>query len=114
LEGVKRGDIVTVALSGDYGKPRPALIIQADAFQALPSITLLRLTSEIIPAHLARITVEPCADNGLRLPSQIMVDKAIAVPREKIGQVIGRLDTATMRSVNKALVAFFDLEGSMA
>lgn len=99
-----------VALSGDYGKPRPALVIQADAFDALPSVTVLRLSSEIVPAHLARITVEPSAENGLRLPSQIMIDKAAALPREKVGQTIGHLDRATMQTVSKALVVFFGLE----
>lgn len=107
---VKRGDLVTVALSGDYGKPRPALVVQADAFEALPSVTVLRLSSDIIPAHLTRITVEPTTTNGLRMPSQIMVDKAATLPREKVGQVIGHLDPQTMRAVSKALIAFFGLE----
>ena len=111
---MKRGDFVTVALSGDYGKPRPALIIQADAFNALPSVTVLRLSSEIIPAHLTRITVEPGPKNGLRVASQIMIDKAATLPREKVGQIIGHLDPATMRTVNKALIAFFGLEGIAA
>lgn len=107
---VKRGDLVTIALSGDYGKPRPALVIQADAFEALPSVTVLRLSSDIIPAHLTRITVEPTTTNGLRMPSQIMVDKAVTLPREKVGQIIGHLDPPTMRAVSKALIAFFGLE----
>ncbi len=111
---MKRGDLVTVAVSGDYGKPRPALVIQADAFDALPSVTLLRLSSEIVRAHLTRITVEPSAENGLRRNSQIMVDKAIAVPREKIGQTIGRLEPATMQAVSRALVSFFALEDALA
>jgi mRNA interferase MazF len=109
---MKRGDLVTIAVSGDYGKPRPALVIQANAFAALPSITVLRLSSELIPAHSARITVEPTADNGLRFPSQIMLDKAVSVPREKVGKAFGRLDTATMQAVSKGLVAFLDLEGT--
>ena len=29
---IKRGDIVTCALSGDYGKPRPAVVVQSDLF----------------------------------------------------------------------------------
>jgi mRNA interferase MazF len=44
---VRRGDLVTIALTGDYGKPRPALVVQADAFDALTSVTVLRLTSEL-------------------------------------------------------------------
>ena len=109
---MKRGDLVTVAVASDYGKPRPALVIQSDAFAALPSVTVLRLSSDIIPAHLTRITVEPTAANGLRLPSQVMVDKAISVPRAKIGGTFGRLDAAIMRGVSRALVGFFDLGGA--
>jgi mRNA interferase MazF len=111
---VKRGDLVAVALSGDYGKPRPALVIQADAFDALPSVTILRLSSEIVPAHLARITVEPTKTNGLRATSQIMIDKAASLPRKNVGQIIGQLDQRTMRAVSKALVAFFGLEEAAA
>lgn len=101
---------MTVALSGDYGNPRPALVIQADAFEALPSVTVLRLSSDVISAHLTRVTVEPTATNGLRVASQIMVDKAVTLPREKVGQVIGHLDPHIMRAVSKALIAFFDLK----
>lgn len=108
--GVKRGDLVTVAVGGDYGKPRPALVIQANAFAALPSVTVLRLSSDVIAAHLTRVTVHPTPENGLRRTSQIMIDKAVSVPREKIGNAFGRVDDDIMRAVNQALVAFFGLE----
>lgn len=109
MEGVRRGDLVTVAVGGDYGKPRPALVIQADPFAALPSVTVLRLTSAIGPEHLLRIAVPPSAGNGLRVPSQIMIDKAVSVPREKVVQAIGRLDDGLMLAVSRALVAFLGL-----
>ena len=111
---MKRGDLVTIAVGGDYGKPRPALVIQADAFAALPSVTVLRLSSDVIPANLTRVTVEPTAENGLRLTSQIMIDKAVSVPRAKIGKAFGQLDDDTMKAVGRALVAFFDLDGASA
>ncbi|MFM8607404.1 MAG: type II toxin-antitoxin system PemK/MazF family toxin [Hyphomicrobiales bacterium] len=111
---MKRGDLVTIALQGDYGKPRPALIIQADAFEALESVTVLRLTSDIRDAPSLRLTISPTAANGLRTPSQIMIDKAATLPREKIGAVIGKLDASMMRRVNQALIAFFDLEEDAA
>lgn len=107
---MSRGDLVTVAISGDYGKPRPALIIQADAFDELGSVTVLRLTSELHDWPSFRVTVEPTEANGLRATSQIMIDKAAAVPREKIGEAFGHLDAATMRIVNRALITFLDLE----
>jgi len=107
---VRRGDLVTIAIGGDHGKPRPALVVQADAFSALPSVTVLRLTSEIHAEHLIRISVPPTPENGLRAPSQIMIDKLVTVPRERIGTVIGRLDDALMRTVGQALTAFLGLE----
>lgn len=109
---LQRGDLVTIAVSGDYGKPRPALVIQADAFNELGSVTVLRLTSELHDWPIFRVIVEPDAKNGLRTTSQIMVDKATTVPREKIGSTIGRLDSGVMLAVSKALVAFLGLEGA--
>jgi mRNA interferase MazF len=79
--------LVTIAVSGDYGKPRPALVIQANAFAALPSVTLLRLTSDCVPQDLIRLTVEPTPENGLRATSQVMIDKAVTVPSGKLGKV---------------------------
>jgi mRNA interferase MazF len=106
---MKRGDLVTVATSGDYGKPRPALIMQADAYAAHPSITVLPLTSELHDMPMLRVTVEPGQTTGLRLRSQVMVDKATTIPRSKAGQQIGCVDPATLASVSRALVAFLDI-----
>jgi len=103
---VRRGDLITVATSGDYGKPRPALIVQADAFAEPPSITVLPLTSEIHGLTLLRVMVEPGPGTGLRLRSQVMVDKATTIPRAKVGGRIGRLDEATVAHVTRALAAF--------
>jgi mRNA interferase MazF len=106
---VRRDDFVTVAVSGDYGKPRPALIVQADAYAEHPSATVLPLTSELIDAPLLRVTVEPDESTGLRLRSQVMVDKATTIPRVKVGDRIGQLDKATLNRVSQALAAFLDL-----
>jgi len=114
LDSVKRGDLVTVALSGDYGKPRPALVIQADAFAELGSVTVLGLTSDLRDWPTFRLTVEPNQANGLRAPSQIMIDKAATLPRGRVGPSFGNLDPRTMQAVSKALVAFFGLEGAAA
>ena len=108
---MRRGDLVTAAVSGDYGKPRPALVVQANAFLTLPSVTVLLLSSEILPAHLARIAVEPSHENGLRARSQIMIDKAMSVPREKVGRAFGRLSENAMRAVDRALLGFLGLGG---
>ncbi len=79
---MKRGDLVTVVTSGDYGKPRPALIVQADAYAEHPSVTLLPLTRELHDLPLLRVTVEPGEGTGLRRRSQVMVHKATTIPRQ--------------------------------
>lgn len=110
---LKRGDVVTVVTSGDYGKPRPALVIQSNAFSALPSVTVLRLTSDLRDWPLFRVTVQPDTGNGLKKTSQIMIDKAAAVPKAKIGSPIGHVDPAVMQSVSKALVRFLGLQSGI-
>jgi len=106
---MRRGDLVTVAAPGDYGKPRPALVIQSDLFEELPSVTLCLVTSELRVAPIFRITVDPSPDNGLRRVSQIQVDKVLTVARERIGGTIGRLDDATMLKVNRSLAVFIGI-----
>jgi mRNA interferase MazF len=106
---IRRGDIVTIAISGDYGKPRPALVIQDDAFRALPSLVVLRLTSALHDSPLFRIAIEPDVNNGLQSLSQVMIDKPAAVPKSKIGRRIGYLDKRTMDAVDAALVCFIGL-----
>jgi mRNA interferase MazF len=106
---VRRGDLVIVIIPGDYGKPRPALIVQSDAFNEIISLTVLPLTSDLQPAPLVRITIEPSTGNGLERRSQIMIDKAATVLRAKVGRQIGRVDGATMRAVDSALLRFLEL-----
>ncbi len=106
---MRRGDIVTVAAPGDYGKPRPALVIQSDIFDTLSSVTLCLVTSTLLDAPVFRITVDPSPENGLQRISQIEVDKIMTVKRERVGRVIGRLDDATMVKVNRSLAAFIGI-----
>jgi mRNA interferase MazF len=108
---VRRGDLVTVALQGDYGKPRPALIIQADHFVDLGSLAILPLTSHMVDAPLLRLTIVPSPENGLRRPSQIMLDKPMTVKMDKVSSAFGHLDDATMVSVNRSLALFLGLAG---
>ncbi len=103
---MKRGDIVAVSLAGGYGKPRPALVIQSSLFDNHPSITVLPITSELRETPLFRITVEPSKENGLIKRSQIMVDKAHTVQREKLKEKFGVLDESTLLTVNRALALF--------
>ncbi|AGA31769.1 PemK family protein; Transcriptional Modulator Of MazE/xin MazF [Thioalkalivibrio nitratireducens DSM 14787] len=103
---MKRGDLVTVAMSGDFGKPRPALVIQSDHFDATATVTVLLVSSTLVDAPLIRLAVEPSAENGLRKPSQVMIDKATTVRRDRVGAPIGRLEAETMVVVNRSLALF--------
>jgi len=107
--GMKRGDLIPVVLSGAYGKPRPALVIQSDLFQKLPSITILPITSELRPIETFRIAAAPTKKNGLRAPSQIMVDKAHTIPCAKAGKPFGVLDARTLTAVERAMAVFLGL-----
>ena len=109
---MKRGSVVTIALSGDYGKPRPALVVQSNYFSEHPSVSILPITSELRPTPLFRIDAEPDENNGLRKRSQIMVDKIQTVPVEKIGNIIGVLDEATMLEVNRAIALWLGFAGN--
>jgi len=106
---LQRGALVTVALQGDYGKPRPALVIQSDLFEDTSSITLALLSSARIDAPLLRVTIEPDAGNGLAKVSQIMIDKLVTVPRTKVGHPFGKVSPSSMTEVNRALLVFLGL-----
>ena len=107
---IRRGDFVVVAVPGEYGKPRPALVVQSDLFSALPSVTLCPLTSTLRDdADLIRLTIEPTVANGLQQVSQIIVDKITTVAAGKVSQVIGHADDACMLRVNRALAVFLGI-----
>jgi len=100
---MRRGDVVVVA-AGDYGQPRPAVIVQTDAFpDAHASVIICQMTSEIVEAPDFRVTIEPGESNGLRARSQIMADKPVTVRRARIGRSIGRLDDNDIGQLNIAL-----------
>lgn len=106
---MNRGDLVTVAVPGDFGKPRPALVIQADQFSEVGTVAVLLLSGTLVEAPLLRPTVQPTSENGLRKPSQVMIDKIIAVRRDKLGSPFGRLDQDAMLSVTRSLAVFLGL-----
>jgi mRNA interferase MazF len=107
---VKRGDLVVVAMQGDYGRPRPALVVQSDLFNDThASVTVVPVTSTVVDTPLFRVTVEPSRRNGLRLVSQIMVDKVTTVRRRRLGQPIGRLEEDVMLRVSRALAVWFGI-----
>jgi mRNA interferase MazF len=104
LDRVKRGDLVVVTVAGDYGKPRPAVVVQADVFnETHASVTVVPVTSTLVDAPLFRLTVEPSPTNGLRSLSQIMVDKVTTVRRTRIGSTIGHIEDDTLLRLSRAL-----------
>jgi mRNA interferase MazF len=101
---MKRGDVVTVAASGDYGKPRPAIVVTSDSLlEAHPSVVLCQITSTINELADFRVAIEPSVENGLRARSDIMADKPITVRRHRVGAVIGNLSSEDIQRLNVAL-----------
>ncbi len=104
----QRGDLVVVSLPGDFGKPRPALVVQSGLLGDLDSLVLCPVTSDLRTATF-RVTVEPGVGNGLRVLSQVMVDKLSTLPRAKVGETFGRLDDERLRAVDRALLLVLGL-----
>ena len=109
---MKRGEIWTVAGGAAYaGKPRPAVIIQDDRFDANDSVVVCPVTSDPTDAPSFRIPVEPDDENGLRPPCRLMVDKVSAVPRARLRRRVGALGAEETTNLNRAIVVFLGLGG---
>jgi mRNA interferase MazF len=107
---MRRGDIVTVSAPGDYGKPRPAVVIQGDVLNRDARSTIVALlTSHIQDAPLLRLTVESTAENGLKVRSQVQVNRLLSLPSEKLGPVIGRLSDSEIIELNRLLAVVIGL-----
>ncbi len=100
---MRRGDLITVAVSGDYGKPRPALVIQSDFLNETDSVLVCLLTTTLRDAPLYRLSLPPGEMTGLRQPSQVMVDKIMAVRRVRCGPPVGRADDASLLALGRLL-----------
>jgi mRNA interferase MazF len=107
---VKRGEVWTVSAGGPYaGKPRPAVIVQEDRFDATNSITLCVFTTDPTEAPLLRMLVEPTDRNGLSIASRVMIDKVTTVPKSRLGKRIGKLQDEDIVRLNRALTVFLGL-----
>ena len=102
---MKRGDVVTVATPGNDGKPRLAVVVQTDALTELGahSVILCLMSSAELRSPLFRLPVEPSASSGLDRPSQIMVEKILTLPRNKVTQIIGQLTDEQLVQLNRTL-----------
>lgn len=107
---MKRGEIWTVAGGAAYaGKPRPAVIIQDDRFDANDSIIVCPLTTDPTSAPIFRVSIPSNARTGLRTPCRLMVDKLTAVPRQRLGKIVGTLSTDELKMLNRAVFVFLGL-----
>lgn len=109
---MKRGDVVIVSAPGDFGKPRPAVVVQSDAFnETHDSLTVCLLTTTVVAAPIFRLDVQPSTQNGIRRTSQIMVDKMLTVRRSKLSEPVGSLDDDTMLRLNRSIAVWLGLGG---
>jgi mRNA interferase MazF len=107
---MRRGSIVTIALQGDFGKPRPALVLQSDVFNDIhATITVALISSSLVQAPIFRLDVTPNKQNGLSKESQIQIDKIMSIRKERIGAVIGEIDDSVLVRVNRALALWLGL-----
>jgi mRNA interferase MazF len=107
---LSRGDLVIVSAPGDYGKPRPAVVVQSDAIpQNHASVIICPLTTSEWAEAVFRVANDPKPETGLRARSQIMADKPVTVRRERVRQRIGRLANADMARLNVALALVMGL-----
>ena len=107
---MKRGEIWTVAGGAAYtGKPRPALILQDDAFSTTDFVVVCPLTTDPTEAPTFRIPIGPTQENGLVVSCAMMVDKVSAVPRTRLRRRLGALDDDGMLRLNRTVAAFLGL-----
>ncbi len=108
---MQRGDVIVCTSSGDYGKPRPAVVVQSDLFnETHDSVTICPFSTHLHEAPLYRLLIAPNKHNGLKDPSQIMIDKITSVKRDKIRQKIGVLTVDQMNKINDALLLWQNLK----
>ena len=110
-EELKRGAVVIVSVPGDFGKPRPAVIVQSSRLSVIMESVVIALvtTSERGGRHV-RVKVEPTKLNGLRATPRVMVDKLFSIQKHRIKQVIGQMETGVMLRVDEALRTILALE----
>ena len=106
---MRRGDLISIALQGDAGKPRPALVVQSDLLPPRANVLVVPLTSDLDDAPLSRMIVEPSAANGLRVSSQLMFDRLQSAPRDRCRGPFGRLDPTQVGEVNARLAVVLGL-----
>ncbi|MBB1090007.1 type II toxin-antitoxin system PemK/MazF family toxin [Rhodopseudomonas palustris] len=107
---MKRGDVVLLVAQGEIGKPRPGVVVQADELgNATTSVLICPMSSDLSEFKRTRPWIEPSADNGLRVRSQIMTDKLSPIRRDRVRQVLGVLNAQTQERLDAALLVVLGL-----
>jgi mRNA interferase MazF len=106
---MKRGEVWTIVGEGYAGKPRPAIVVQDDRFDATASITVCAFTTGLTNAPLIRLPVSPTGGNGLRSASRVMVDKITTVSKSKMGKQVGQLDQKDLARLDRAIIVVLGL-----
>ncbi|OCK58053.1 type II toxin-antitoxin system PemK/MazF family toxin [Bradyrhizobium sp. LMTR 3] len=107
---MKRGSIVLVVVPSELGRPRPGVIVQADEFtKDLSTVFVCPLSSDVQEGLLLRPIIEAEPSNGLRLRSQIMTDKMIALRQDRVRSIIGQIDSKTSEQFDRALLVVLGL-----
>lgn len=99
-----------VSGGADYtGKPRPAVVVRSELFDAGAGITICPTTSTERDAELFRLRIEPTPENGLHRVSWVMIEKISTVAKRKLGPPVGQVESATMRALGEALAIYLGI-----
>jgi mRNA interferase MazF len=94
----------------ELGRPRPGIIVQADELgNDTTSVLVCPMSSDLSEFRRTRPVIEPSAENGLRLRSQVMTEKVVPLRRDRIRRVIGALDAESTETLNGALLLVLGL-----
>jgi mRNA interferase MazF len=101
---MKRGELYVATPPGDYGKPRPVVIVQSDLFlEARDSVTVCLLSSELIAAPLFRVRIKRGPHNRLKRASDVVADKLMTLRKERLGEPLGALTADELAALDQAL-----------
>jgi mRNA interferase MazF len=107
---IARGDVVLMVVPTGLGRPRPGIVVQgSESTTGLSTIFVCPVSSDLQDRLPLRPMIEVAPENGLRLRSQIMTDKLVALRRDRIRRVIGRIDAETSEQLDRALMVLLGL-----
>lgn len=107
---ITRGNVVLMVVPSDLGRPRPGIVVQADELTTnFSTILICPVSSDLQDRLLLRPLIEPAPENGLRLRSQIMTDKLVALRRDRIRRVIGLISDETTEELDRSLLLVLGL-----